>query len=484
MASKTATIKAVVLGDVDNFKRGMNDVAQSAEEAGGKVKRDLGQSFDNLGDNAGGAEQKFIGLSDSISGTSDVMQGLRDGNVQQLAMGFADLAGATEQLWSSVGKTITTWWTKVTATTADTAATTANTGATIGQRIATTATTIATKLHAAAQWLLNAALTANPIMIVVVALAALVAGFIIAYKNVGWFRDIVDAVARFFTDTLWPVLQDVAGYLGGVFVAMWDVAKVAIGWVVDRATDLYSLFVTYVWPVLKDVAEWVGSVLVAQFKAGMVAVGWIVDRAGDLYTLFVTYVWPILKDVAGWVATTLVSQFKAGKEAVGLIVNAFQTVWTKAVEVKDGIAAAFNTVVDFVTGLGGRISGAASGMWDGIKEAFRSSLNWIIDRWNGLSFTIPGVSIPGLGTVGGATISTPNVNQFAAGGLVKGGRGGVLGMIGEGRNDELIVPLDRAGGGFGTTVNITVVAPVGASSRDIGRDLQRHLNEFARAAGR
>ena len=484
MASKTATIKAVVLGDVDDFKRGMNTVATEAEQAGDKVKRDLGESFDKLGDGAGGAEQKFIGLSDSISGTSDVMQGLRDGNVQQLAMGFADLAGATEQLWSAVGKTITTWWAKITATTTDTAATTANTGATIGQRIATTATTIATKAHAAAQWLLNTALSANPIMLVVVALAALVAGFVIAYKNVGWFRDIVDSVAAFFTDTLWPILQDVAGWLGSVFVNMFDAARVAVGWVIDQGQTLYDMLSTYVFPVLQTVAGWIGTYFVTQFNLAKDVVGFLVDVLGWVVDKVNTYVLPVLGTLAGWIGTYFVTQFGLARTAIGFLIDAFQAVWTKAVEVHDGVTGAFDKMIGFVGGMAGRIATAASGMWDGIKDAFRGAINWIIGAWNGLSFSIPGVDIPGIGKVGGATLSTPNMALLAQGGLVKGGRGGVLGMIGEGANDELVVPLDRAGraGGFGTTINVTVVAPVGASSRDIGRELQRHLNEYARAS--
>jgi hypothetical protein len=45
----------------------------------------------------------------------------------------------------------------------------------------------------AAQWLLNAALTANPVGLVIVAVAALVAGLILAYKKSDTFRKIVDA---------------------------------------------------------------------------------------------------------------------------------------------------------------------------------------------------------------------------------------------------------------------------------------------------
>lgn len=53
-------------------------------------------------------------------------------------------------------------------------------------------TAAATKIMAAGQWLLNAALDANPIGIVVVALAALAAGLVYAYKHSETFRKIVD----------------------------------------------------------------------------------------------------------------------------------------------------------------------------------------------------------------------------------------------------------------------------------------------------
>lgn len=55
----------------------------------------------------------------------------------------------------------------------------------------TKAVTAASKVWAAVQWLLNAAMSANPIALVVIAIAALVAGIIIAYKHSETFRDIV-----------------------------------------------------------------------------------------------------------------------------------------------------------------------------------------------------------------------------------------------------------------------------------------------------
>lgn len=482
MASKTATIKAVVLGDVDDFSKGMRKVADDAEEAGDKVKRDLNDSFDELGEGAGAAEQKFIGFADTLTGTQDVMEGLRTGNVALLATGFADLAGAAEALWTSVGKMVTTWWAKVTATTADTAATATNTTATIGQRIATVASTIATKAQAAAQWALNTALSANPIALVVIALAALVAGFVIAYKNVGWFRDAVDAVARFFVDTLWPILQDVAGWIGTAFVALWDAGRAAVGWLVDKLQALWDLVTAYVWPILQTLAGWVGDYFVAQWQAATTAVGWVIDAFQWVWDVIQTRVWPVLQTVAGWIGTYFVTQFQVARTAIGWVIDAFQSVWNKANEVKDGVFGAWDAIVGHISGLGGRISSAASGMFDGIKNAFRGAINTVIGWWNGLSFGIPGFDPPGPGpTFPGFTVGTPNIAYLAHGGLVRGGRGGTLAMIGEGQDDELVVPLDRAArGGLGTSVTLNVYAPVGSNPRTIGREIQRNLREFLR----
>ena len=87
------------------------------------------------------------------------------------------------------------------AETASTVASAANTTATSAGTAATLAHTVATKAAAAGQWLLNAAMSANPIGIVVLAIAGLVAGFIALYKNSETFRNAVNklwtAVSQF-----------------------------------------------------------------------------------------------------------------------------------------------------------------------------------------------------------------------------------------------------------------------------------------------
>lgn len=70
----------------------------------------------------------------------------------------------------------------------------------VGMTTALSAMVQAQGLAATAQWLLNAALTANPIGVVVVALAALTAGVVIAYRESETFRNAVDAVAGALRD--------------------------------------------------------------------------------------------------------------------------------------------------------------------------------------------------------------------------------------------------------------------------------------------
>jgi len=75
----------------------------------------------------------------------------------------------------------------------------------------------ATLAWASVQWLLNVALSANPIGLVVVAIAALVAGVIWAYKNVGWFHDAVDkgfATLKVFAAWLQAVMKPILQWLG------------------------------------------------------------------------------------------------------------------------------------------------------------------------------------------------------------------------------------------------------------------------------
>lgn len=78
---------------------------------------------------------------------------------------------------------------------------------TVASTAATIAGTAATKAATAGQWLLNAALNANPVGLIVIGLVALAAGLVIAYKKSETFRNIVNGVFHAVTGAVKPVIN-------------------------------------------------------------------------------------------------------------------------------------------------------------------------------------------------------------------------------------------------------------------------------------
>ena len=116
-------------------------------------------------------------------------------------------------------------------------------------QMAQTAWSAATKIATGVQWLFNAAMTANPIGLIVAAIAAVVAAVVLLYTKVDWFRAGVDAaidgiVAAWnwllsiiqgvfsWIQANWPLLLAIiTGPIGvavGLVVTHWDTIKNAV----------------------------------------------------------------------------------------------------------------------------------------------------------------------------------------------------------------------------------------------------------------
>lgn len=171
------------------------------------------------------------------------------------------------------------------ATGAGTASLGTNAIALAAHRVAMIAGATATKAITAAQWLWNAAMTANPIGLVIAAIAAFVAGIIYAYKNSETFRKIVDAawnaikvaakaVVDWFVETAWPFLKQV-----------WEAIGAGWSWLATKAgevwTDIKTRFTTMVdW--FKNLPTAISNAVKGMWeglKIGLVAVlNWIGDK--------------------------------------------------------------------------------------------------------------------------------------------------------------------------------------------------------------
>ena len=92
----------------------------------------------------------------------------------------------------------------------------------------------ATAAWAAGQWLLNAALAANPVGLVIVAVAALVAGLIVAYKTSATFRAIVGAAL--------DAVAAAARGLASAFKTVLSAASSAFDWITGHWKLIAPLF--------------------------------------------------------------------------------------------------------------------------------------------------------------------------------------------------------------------------------------------------
>lgn len=87
---------------------------------------------------------------------------------------------------------------------------------------------------------LETALAMAPVILLAVAIGALVAGVIWAYQNWGWFHDAIDKVATFMRDTLWPIMQNVAGWIAHSLIPTIQSIVVVFFQIVDDISGLWS----------------------------------------------------------------------------------------------------------------------------------------------------------------------------------------------------------------------------------------------------
>ncbi len=180
-------------GDTQDISKAFNDVGTGSKKMADTVEASS-KSFDTAAEGFDTAEKRAIGFRDTVTGVQDSIVGFGSilrgdfsaGALLAAGGGIADLAGGFSNLLVPAMKSSVAWL-KTTQL------------ATIAQATWSRIVSAATKVWAAGQWLLNAALTANPIGLVVVGIAALIAIIVLIATKTTWFQDIWKATWGFIT---------------------------------------------------------------------------------------------------------------------------------------------------------------------------------------------------------------------------------------------------------------------------------------------
>lgn len=252
------------------------------------------------------------------------------------------------------------------------------TAAWVAQKGAMVAGKVATGAYTAAQWLLNAAMDANPIGLIVVAIGALVAAFVVAYNKSETFRNFIDALWAGIKDAVGSVVDWFKSYLLPVFESVWEGIKVAV-WVVVTAIALYieawkavlqgiaDFIVTYVWPYIQS--AWEGIKAGAQVLWEYMQSAWAGIQAGAQAAadFFTTYVLPVITAVWDGIKT-----------GAGLLWDGIQAYWNY-------IQTCVQVVSDFFTSY---ILPAITAVWDGIKAGAGLLWQGIKAYWDFIQTTV------------------------------------------------------------------------------------------------
>jgi len=120
--------------------------------------------------------------------------------------------------------------------------------ATAASRVVTLASSAATGIATAAQWLWNIALTANPIGLIIVAIAALVAGIVWVATKTDWFGKLWSAiwdgillylnVAKQVWSTVFDAIGAYAGWVAGLYKSAFEGIVSAGSWLLDQITAI------------------------------------------------------------------------------------------------------------------------------------------------------------------------------------------------------------------------------------------------------
>ncbi len=160
----------------------------------------------------------------------------------------------------------------------------AHTGAIIGQTIALAATAIATGAVTAAQWLWNAAMTANPIGLLILGIVALVAAIVLIAKN--W--DAVREKTIEVWNTIVGFLQGVWDNIIGFFQANWDkilailFPAVGIPILIARNWGLITDIVKNIWDTAIGFVKTAWDNLVSFIAP---KVDWLIDKVNSVIRL-------------------------------------------------------------------------------------------------------------------------------------------------------------------------------------------------------
>ena len=327
----------------DAFKEMMDEYGPDIEAAIDKIKEFLNKAF-----------EKF---------TNDILPKIKDAldwiikHLPEIEAGIVGI-GTAFAAWKVVGII--------------TAVATALKGMSAAEMVATAKT-----------WLLNTALLANPIGLVIAAIVGLVAAFVVLWKKSEKFRN--------FWIGLWEKIKEVTSIvweaIKGFFSAAWDKVKEIWGGITEFFSGLWESIKS----IFSTIASWINENVFQPIIEFFQPVIDFFTTAWNIISELAKGCWELIKIVwsivAPWINQHVIqpvenfftTMWNGIKTAASVTWDAIKKVW-------DVVSGWFNKTIitpvkNFFNGMWDKLKSGASDAWEGIKKVFGVVADWFEEKF-------------------------------------------------------------------------------------------------------
>lgn len=327
---------------------------------------------------------------------------------------------------------------------------------TIAQNAAAIATAISTAATTAFGTVM--AFVTSPITLVVLAIGALVAGFLYLWNTSEGFRS--------FWINLWEkiksAVQNAWNIISPVITAAWNLLSSTIKSIWSIVTAVFSgvwgvisPILTAIWNIFSTVFGAVFSIVSKVFNFFMNIVKTVITAVYITISYHLNIIKNIVTTVFGAIKTVITTVLGAIRKVVTTIWNAIYTVVSNVVnKIRNGISTAFSKIKSVVSNIFNSVKSTISSIWNGIWGVIKSVVNKIL---GGVEKMVNGVvkgintilgGISGVANAVGSLLGLDPINlklkelklpRLAKGGVLESGQVGLL----EGEGAEAVVPLDQ-----------------------------------------